>query len=141
MHLNFRTWEKKKSHNLRGERKIGSILLEELEGIGNQIKIGRKTMKVRLLILLSAGMILLNVSISAQSEEGFPFESISLEDLSAFQSTAPNWKIVGKVSAALDKDQKVTTSAGTGILVNDPDDDDKAQLFFQNGARRPRFGI
>lgn len=44
-------------------------------------------------------------------------QSIGLDDLSAFKNPGSNWKIAGNVSADLAKENKLTTSAGTGVLV------------------------
>lgn len=52
---------------------------------------------------------------------------ISLNDLSAFKNPATSWKIVGNVSAELDKPNKLQTSAGTGILANVPDKKKKGE--------------
>ena len=87
--------------------------------------------KLDLYVLLLAGIILLKIPAFAQENEDFPFEILSLENLAAFQSTSANWKIVGKVYASLDKKHHIETKPGTGILVNEPDDKNKAQLFSQ----------
>lgn len=49
-----------------------------------------------------------------------PGTPISLNDLSAFASPTPNWRIVGGVRAQLDKANALTTDNGTGVLVNVP---------------------
>ena len=50
-------------------------------------------------------------TVSAQS-------TITLDDLSAFQSPSKNWQIVGSVSADLEQPNQLSTSKGTGVLVN-----------------------
>ncbi|MHA6247450.1 family 16 glycoside hydrolase [Pontibacter sp. CAU 1760] len=45
---------------------------------------------------------------------------LELRDLSAFRDPGKSWQIVGEVSADLEKDNKLRTSEGTGILVNTP---------------------
>lgn len=86
-------------------------------------------MKLKLYVLLLAGIFFLNISVQAQEEEAFPSETFVLDNMDAFQTTATNWKIVGKVGASMDKKHEISTSPGTGILVNVPDDKNKAQLF------------
>ncbi|MEM9848997.1 MAG: family 16 glycoside hydrolase, partial [Bacteroidota bacterium] len=56
---------------------------------------------------------------------------LSFEDLSAFRSTSSNWKIVGSVRAPMGKSKTLETTKGAGILVNLPDDKNKAQIFTQ----------
>lgn len=46
---------------------------------------------------------------------------VPLNDLSTFQDAAKSWQIVGNVFADLNKDNKLSTEKGTGILVNLPD--------------------
>ena len=46
-------------------------------------------------------------------------EKINLQDLSAFDDPAHNWKIVGNVYADLDHPDELQTTSGNGILVND----------------------
>lgn len=59
----------------------------------------------------------------------FQMTELTFQDLSEFQATQSNWKIVGSVQAPLDQDKTLQTSEGMGILVNLPDDDNKAQIF------------
>ena len=47
---------------------------------------------------------------------------IPLNDLSAFVSPAPNWRLVGSVRANLNKANTLTTEKGTGVLANLPAD-------------------
>jgi hypothetical protein len=51
-----------------------------------------------------------------------PGTSIPLNDLSAFQSSTSNWRIVGAVRADLNKANILATDNGTGILANVPAD-------------------
>ncbi|MEO0470639.1 MAG: DUF1080 domain-containing protein [Bacteroidota bacterium] len=57
-------------------------------------------------------------------------EPLPLQDLSAFQKAGANWQIVQDVRANLDKEKYFETEAGTGVLVNLPDKDNQANLFF-----------
>ena len=86
-------------------------------------------MNLKLYVLLLVGMFFLNIPSQAQNEEDFPSETFALDNMDAFQPTAANWKIVGKVEASMNEKHKISTSQGTGILVNAPDKDNKAQLF------------
>ncbi|MEM6316814.1 MAG: family 16 glycoside hydrolase [Bacteroidota bacterium] len=65
----------------------------------------------------------------------FPMTELSLDDLSAFQTTKTNWQIVGTAQATLDTPKKLQTSPGKGVLVNLPDDKNKSQIFttFEHG--------
>lgn len=49
-----------------------------------------------------------------------PGITLPLNDLSAFASPTPNWRIVGQVRADLNKDNTLSTDKGTGILANIP---------------------
>ncbi|WP_020604238.1 3-keto-disaccharide hydrolase [Spirosoma spitsbergense] len=51
-----------------------------------------------------------------------PGTAIQLNDLSAFVSPTPNWRIVGSVRADLNKANTLTTGKGTGVLANVPAD-------------------
>ncbi|MEM6802264.1 MAG: family 16 glycoside hydrolase [Bacteroidota bacterium] len=84
-------------------------------------------------LIMTALWMCISVNIHAQSQ--FPLKKISFEDLSAFQPTAKNWKIKGDVQAPLDKNMSLNTHPGTGILINQPDDKNKAQLYtrFEHG--------
>lgn len=66
-------------------------------------------------------------NLRGQSE--FPMSLLSFDDLSAFQPTQQNWKVVGVAEASLEKQKSISTRPGTGILINQPDDKNKAQLF------------
>ncbi len=59
---------------------------------------------------------------------GLPFNSLPLNDLSAFQSPAANWKVVGDVFYDLNKGAAGKTKSGAGIVVNTPSDKDKGHL-------------
>lgn len=51
-----------------------------------------------------------------------PGVPLPLNNLSAFVSPTSNWRIAGNVSADLNKANTLTTSTGTGVLVNIPAD-------------------
>ncbi|HVG16936.1 MAG TPA: family 16 glycoside hydrolase, partial [Chitinophagaceae bacterium] len=46
---------------------------------------------------------------------------VPLSDLSSFQNPSSSWRIAGGVFASLEKDNLLTTTPGTGILVNLPE--------------------
>lgn len=52
---------------------------------------------------------------------------VSLNDLSAFNSATPNWRIVGEVHTDLARPNALLTQAGTGILANIPVSPKKGQ--------------
>ncbi|MEM9886141.1 MAG: family 16 glycoside hydrolase [Bacteroidota bacterium] len=81
------------------------------------------------------GFLCLGLIISTRIEAQFSMTKLSFDDLSAFQATQSNWKIVGEVQASMKKEKSLKTKAGTGILLNQPDDKSKAQLFtkFEHG--------
>ena len=49
-----------------------------------------------------------------------PGTPLPLNDLSAFTSPTPNWRIVGSAQADLNKANAITTNTGTGVLANIP---------------------
>src|SRR5687768_2441991 len=63
--------------------------------------------------LVSAYTLFFTYQVSAQSE-------VPLTDLSYFKNPGKSWLIAGDVSADLNKNNTLTTSQGTGILVNLP---------------------
>ncbi|MEM7656960.1 MAG: family 16 glycoside hydrolase [Bacteroidota bacterium] len=65
------------------------------------------------------------------AQDQFPMTELPLVDLSAFQSTQDNWQVAGAVQAPFDQAKTLISQAGTGILVNQPKDDQQAQLFTQ----------
>lgn len=81
-----------------------------------------------LLVITTAGVL-------AQEQESLPFPNLSLQDLSAFRSPGPNWKIVGNVFADTKTDQLLEASPGKGILANLSDEKKRAHLFtrFEHG--------
>lgn len=67
--------------------------------------------------------------VQAQNEQGYPFSTLSLADMKAFNPQAGNWRIAGSVSTHPDKKLDLQTSSGTGTLVNLPDEHKKDDLF------------
>jgi hypothetical protein len=65
------------------------------------------------------------------AQTGKGFIDITLQDLSALRKPDANWKIVGNVTADLDKEDVLTTKPGTGILVNLPEGKNRGDLVFQ----------
>ena len=69
---------------------------------------------------------------SGETEEvptALPFTLMPLEDLSAFQPADVNWSIAGGVLSDHTREQHLVTEAGTGILVNQNDDEHRDNLF------------
>lgn len=58
-----------------------------------------------------------------------PFQSLSLDDMSAFREAAGNWSVVGSVLSDHTQDQHIATEAGTGVLVNQNDDTNRDALY------------
>jgi hypothetical protein len=61
--------------------------------------------------------------------------NMMLKDLTGFQSPSSNWHIAGEVSADLNTANKLVWTAGTGVLVNQPEQGVQAHdiLFFPHG--------
>ncbi|MCY7327368.1 MAG: DUF1080 domain-containing protein, partial [Saprospiraceae bacterium] len=56
-------------------------------------------------------------------------DSLALTDLSFWKATdAANWQIAGNARAALDKEDEMTATKGTGVLVNLPDAKNRTNL-------------
>ena len=67
---------------------------------------------------------------SASPAEELPFETLALTDLDDFQAMeATNWQTVGSVYADRHVAKDIQLTAGAGVLVNVPDDQNKANLF------------
>jgi len=60
-----------------------------------------------------------------------PFTHIELNDLSSFKPTGENWKIVEDVIADRKEKRKITSTKGTGILLNTNDAEKNKNLFTQ----------
>ena len=56
------------------------------------------------------------------------FESISLDDMNDFERTSNNWSVVGGVYVDRSKDREITSTVGTGVLVNIPTEKEKENL-------------
>lgn len=56
------------------------------------------------------------------------FESISLDDMNDFERTSNNWSVVGGVYVDRSKDGEITSTEGTGVLVNIPTKPKKENL-------------
>ncbi|MBC3541417.1 DUF1080 domain-containing protein [Rufibacter sp. H-1] len=57
---------------------------------------------------------------------------LSLQDLSSFQNPSKSWQVAANVGASLSEENKFTTSAGGGILVNQPTRKNKGQDLLTN---------
>ncbi|MDW8205024.1 MAG: DUF1080 domain-containing protein [Cytophagales bacterium] len=68
-------------------------------------------------------------NVQAQTEDGYSFSILPLTDLKAFRPQAGNWQIAGSASAHPDKRLDLQITAGTGILVNLPNEQKKDDLF------------
>ena len=75
------------------------------------------------------------VTTKIELDSYLPFQSIELEDLSAFQEATENWKIVGNVYADRAKNKSISTTEGVGVLTNRPNEESKDNLFtsFEHG--------
>jgi hypothetical protein len=84
-------------------------------------------------IVLFLSIILITSASPSQlwAQTGKGFIDIPLQDLSALRKPDANWKIVGNVTADLDKEDVLTTKPGTGILVNLPEGKNRGDLVFQ----------
>lgn len=60
---------------------------------------------------------------------GLPFQTLTLEDLSAFRAPAPGWRIAGEVTVDRHRALHLAAGPGTGVLVNLPTGRDRADLF------------
>lgn len=56
--------------------------------------------------------------LQAQAPATLPLDSIALNDLAAFSEPPGNWRIVGGVAADRARNLRVTTSPGSGVVVN-----------------------
>src|SRR5690606_17318154 len=67
--------------------------------------------------------------------EFLPFAQVNLNDLSSFKPTTTNWQIVGNAVADRVKERTLTSTEGTGILVNTGDTDNNGHIFtsFEHG--------
>jgi hypothetical protein len=67
--------------------------------------------------------------------EFLPFSEVNLNDLSSFKPTTNNWQIVGNAVADRVKERTVTSSEGTGILLNTGSGDATDHIFtaFEHG--------
>ncbi|OZI06247.1 hypothetical protein BWI93_20740 [Siphonobacter sp. BAB-5385] len=93
-------------------------------------------MKRPLLRLWAAGWLVAGLNAAAFAQFGTVPQTLSLTDMSAFRPTkAGNWKIVGEVAADLQQKEVLTTKAGSGVLVNQPDANNRANLLttFEHG--------
>ena len=84
----------------------------------------KPTPAARFCWLLSIGWVLfagLSRNGPAWAQSGAtPGTPLPLNDLSAFTSPTPNWRIVGSAGADLNKPNAITTDKGTGVLANVP---------------------
>ncbi|MEM8969043.1 MAG: family 16 glycoside hydrolase [Bacteroidota bacterium] len=64
-----------------------------------------------------------------------PSRNISLSEISAFANPPTNWSVVGSVYANRKEDKAIETEPGTGVLVNQPRENAKGNLFtaFEHG--------
>lgn len=98
-------------------------------------------MLIRLLVITCLTFIAA-CSHTSESEEqlgqrnALPYTQVTLHNLDNFRQTdQENWKIAGGVYAHRKKEHHLEASEGTGILVNQPDENHKANLFtaFEHG--------
>jgi len=72
-----------------------------------------------------------------------PFKSVNLQDLNSFKETSENWKIGGNAYANRNKDQTISTTEGSGVLANLPQEGNKQNLFtnFEHGDIEVEFDV
>jgi len=58
-----------------------------------------------------------------------PFNSLALNDLAGFEPVKANWSISGQVISDHTQEKHLMAEEGTGVLVNQPDDENKDNLF------------
>lgn len=58
-----------------------------------------------------------------------PFQKISLDDLSAFKEVSENWKVAERAYVDKAQEKKIISTEGVGVLVNNPDEEKKDNLF------------
>lgn len=75
--------------------------------------------------------------------EFLPFTDLSLNDFSSFQPPTNNWRIVGNVVADRLKERAITSSDGTGILLNIGDTEAADHIFtsFEHGDMEIEFDV
>jgi len=71
--------------------------------------------------LLTAGIVCVCSSNVFAQAGAVPANAISLSDVSAFRDAGKSWQLAADVNADLNKTNVLTTSKGTGVLVNLPD--------------------
>ncbi len=79
-------------------------------------------------LLLMASLLGCHAVANAQTEVT-PYQNLSLANLSEFQSTSPNWQVVGSVRAGRDEKSDFAVSPGNGILANVQSETDRGHLF------------
>lgn len=101
-------------------------------------------MRIKIYILLSCVLVLSckEKIVEAPKEElkikkaaFLPFQKISFDDLSSFKAVSQNWQVAGGVHVDRSKDRTISSTEGTGILVNLPSEDSRGNLFtgFEHG--------
>ena len=70
--------------------------------------------------------------VSVTSSGLFAQSELSLNDLSAFKNPPKSWRIAGDVSADLNTNNTLTTSPGTGVLVNISTDKEHGADIYSN---------
>lgn len=64
-----------------------------------------------------------------------PMQQFTLEQLEEFRPTSENWSIAGNVQSDYEIEGSMNLFDGTGVLVNNPDDDNRQNIFteFEHG--------
>lgn len=88
-----------------------------------------ESMKLLYCCLLS-GLIVLPAPRTEAQPQQLPMFEQSLDNMADFLPVASNWSIVGDVSADRHTEHQISTSAGSGILVNIPTERARENLFF-----------
>ena len=69
------------------------------------------------------------VSFAANAQPRLPLQPMSLESLSGFDKPGENWKLAGGVESDRHIRHDLVTSPGTGILVNQPSEEARTNLY------------
>lgn len=73
--------------------------------------------------------------VKKESIKFLPFQNIDLDGLSDFKEASDNWQIVGNAYVDRSKDKSISFTEGTGILINQPEEGSRDNLFtnFEHG--------
>ncbi len=81
---------------------------------------------MRISLILAA---LFTISFAVNAQPRLPLQPMSLESLSAFDEPGKNWKLAGSVQGNRHIHHDLVISPGTGVLVNQPSEEARANLY------------